>query len=190
MNGYLKIRYVFDWLFALVLFPFCIPVFFIITFVQFYVFGDIIFIQQRTGLHGRIFTLFKFKTMIDDESLPEKERIPAWGKFLRNSGLDELPQILNILSGDMVFIGPRPLLPQYTKLYSAQQARRTHVKPGLTGYAQALHRNDTTWEQRFEHDVYYVHRASPILDLKIIWKSLQQLNKGDQKILEPFEGNK
>ncbi len=190
MKPYLKIRYVLDWLFALAIFPFCIPLLIIISVGQFFVFGDILFTQQRTGLKGRIFTIFKFKTMFDDMTLQELERIPSWGQFLRKTGLDELPQILNILSGTMVFIGPRPLLPEYDALYSEVQKQRLNIKPGITGLAQAMHRNDTSWNLRFREDLYYVTQASVVLDLKIIYRSLRQLlNRKSEAILPPFDGN-
>ncbi len=190
MKLYLRIRYLFDWLFALALLPILIPLFFIISFIQFYVFEEVLFTQERSGLNGEIFTLFKFKTMNDDESKTETERIPAWGRFLRNSGLDELPQVLNILSGSMVFIGPRPLLPQYDNLYSTEHRKRLEIKPGITGYAQAIHRNNTSWQQRFGDDVFYVKEASLILDLEIIYKSVMQILSGkEQDILPPFDGS-
>ena len=189
MKPYLQIRYCLDWTLALVLLPLCIPFFVLISLVQFFVFGDIVFTQQRSGLKGEVFTLFKFKTMMDDENLTEQERIPSWGKFLRNTGLDELPQILNILSGTMAFIGPRPLLPEYNSLYSSEQKQRLLIKPGITGYAQAYFRNKTSWIQRFEHDVYYVRHASMFLDLKILYRSLLQLLRAKpQDILEKFKG--
>ena len=190
MNQYLKIRYLFDRLFALLLLPLCIPILMIISLIQFFVFGEIIFVQQRSGLHGKVFTLFKFISMNEDEEKTEEERTPAWGRWMRRTGLDELPQLLNIISGEMAFIGPRPLLPEYNSKYSLQQKERLNIKPGITGYAQATHRNDTTWKQRFEHDVYYVKHASLVLDLEIIFKSILQIFKGSpSKIMNPFEGN-
>ena len=190
MKSYLRIRYIFDWIFALILLPLCIPIFLLITLVQFYVFEEVLFIQQRSGLHGKVFSLFKFKTMLDDETISEQQRIPPWGKFLRKTGIDELPQLLNILSGTMAFIGPRPLLPQYDNLYNPQQRERLLIKPGITGYAQAKDRNDTSWQQRFDHDNFYVHHASLNLDLKIIYNSIKQIMiSKDQNILPPFDGN-
>lgn len=190
MNRYLKIRYVFDRLIALLLLPLCIPILMIISLIQFFVFGEIVFVQQRSGLHGKVFTLFKFISMFDDEAKSEEERIPAWGRWMRRTGLDELPQLLNIISGEMAFIGPRPLLTEYNSLYNLQQKERLNVKPGLTGYAQATYRNDTTWNQRFEHDVYYVKHASIMLDLKIFGKSIVHILKGSPSIImNRFEGN-
>lgn len=163
----------------------------IISLIQFFVFGEIIFVQQRSGLNGRVFTLFKFISMHDDEEKTEEERIPVWGRWMRRTGLDELPQLLNIISGEMAFIGPRPLLAEYNALYNLQQKERLNIKPGITGYAQATHRNDTTWKQRFEHDVYYVKHASLWLDLKILIKSFLRILRGSPSIImNKFEGNR
>ncbi len=191
MNRYLKIRYLFDRLIALLVLPLCIPILMIISLIQFFVFGEIIFVQQRSGLNGRVFTLFKFISMQYDEEKTEEERIPAWGRWMRRTGLDELPQLLNIISGEMAFIGPRPLLAEYNALYNLQQKERLNIKPGITGYAQATHRNDTTWKQRFEHDLYYVKHASLWLDLKILTKSFLHILRGSPSIImNKFEGNR
>lgn len=191
MNRYLKIRYLFDRVIALLLLPLCIPILMIISLIQFFVFGEIIFVQHRSGLNGRVFTLFKFISMYDDDEKSEEDRIPAWGRWMRRTGLDELPQLLNIISGEMAFIGPRPLLTEYNSLYNLQQKERLNIKPGLTGFAQATHRNDTTWKQRFEHDVYYVKHASLWLDLKILTKSFLNILSGSPSIImNRFEGNK
>ncbi len=191
MNRYLKIRYLFDRLIALLVLPLCIPILMIISLIQFFVFGEIIFVQQRSGLNGKVFTLFKFISMQYDEEKTEEERIPAWGRWMRRTGLDELPQLLNIISGEMAFIGPRPLLAEYNALYNLQQKERLNIKPGITGYAQATHRNDTTWKQRFEHDLYYVKHASLWLDLKILTKSFLHILRGSPSIImNKFEGNR
>lgn len=133
----------------------------------------IIFKQSRPGLNGRIFVIYKFKTMIDkydakDRLLPDDKRLTAFGRFLRATSLDELPELVNIIKGDMSFVGPRPLLTQYLDRYTNEQARRQNVRPGLTGWAQINGRNAITWEEKFELDVWYVDHGSFWLDFKII----------------------
>ena len=120
-----------------------------------------LFFQERPGKNGKIFKVVKFKTMTDERDLngnllPDEDRLTKVGKFVRSTSLDELPQLLNILKGDMSFIGPRPLLPEYLPLYSPEQARRHNVRPGLSGWAQVNGRNSISWKQRFEYDVWYV----------------------------------
>lgn len=132
-----------------------------------------IFKQTRTGLNGKLFIIYKFKTMIDkcDDKgilLPDEKRMTAFGSFLRATSLDELPELVNIIQGDMSIVGPRPLLPQYLKRYTPEQARRHDVKPGLTGWAQVNGRNALAWEDRFKLDTWYVQNQSFWLDLKII----------------------
>ncbi len=131
----------------------------------------------RTGLMARTFRLYKFRTMIDrvdasGRQLPDKERITPLGRFLRKTSLDELPQLFNVLKGEMSLVGPRPLLVQYLTLYSDQQARRHEVKPGITGLAQINGRNALTWEKRFTLDVWYVDHMSLMLDLQILFRTL------------------
>ncbi|HSN74442.1 MAG TPA: sugar transferase [Anaerolineae bacterium] len=133
----------------------------------------VLFRQQRPGFHGRLFTIYKFRTMTDarDEQgylLPDAERLTRFGHFLRSTSLDELPELLNVLKGDMSLVGPRPLLMQYLERYSPEQARRHHVRPGITGWAQVNGRNALSWEQKFALDVWYVDHLSLSLDLKII----------------------
>lgn len=135
--------------------------------------SPVLFRQQRPGRHGRPFMLYKFRTMTDargpdGELLSDAERLPAFGRFLRATSLDELPSLLNVLRGDMSLVGPRPLLMDYLKLYSPTQARRHEVRPGITGWAQVNGRNALSWEQKFEHDVWYVDNQSLALDLKIL----------------------
>lgn len=145
--------------------------------------APILFRQQRPGLDGRPFTLYKFRTMTDwrDEQgnlLPDSERLTPLGRFLRSTSLDELPELFNVLKGDMSLVGPRPLLMQYLGRYTPEQARRHEVRPGITGWAQVNGRNTLTWEQRFALDVWYVDHMSIALDLKIvvitIWKVLKR----------------
>ena len=135
--------------------------------------SPIVFRQPRAGLGGQSFTLFKFRTMTDardatDELLPDSERLTRFGRFLRASSLDELPELINVLKGDMSLVGPRPLLMKYLELYTPEQFRRHDALPGITGWAQINGRNTVTWEQKFEMDVWYVDNRSFLLDLKII----------------------
>ena len=136
--------------------------------------GPVLFRHQRPGLHGRPFELFKFRTMtqqIDATGalLPDAQRLTPIGKLLRSSSLDELPELLNIVRGEMAFVGPRPLLMEYLPLYTLEQARRHQVKPGLTGWAQVHGRNSLGWEEKFRLDLWYVDNQSLALDLYIIW---------------------
>jgi lipopolysaccharide/colanic/teichoic acid biosynthesis glycosyltransferase len=140
----------------------------------------VLFRQLRPGLHGQPFTLLKFRTMIDAEdsvgsSLPDEERLTAFGQFLRRSSLDELPELYNILRGDMSLVGPRPLLMEYLPLYTPEQARRHDVRPGLTGWAQVNGRNAIGWDQKFAFDLWYVDHASLSLDLKILWLTIRNV---------------
>lgn len=140
----------------------------------------ILFRQQRPGLHGRPFHMVKFRTMLDartasGEPLPDDQRLTRFGRFLRASSLDELPELWNVLMGDMSLVGPRPLLMDYLPLYTPRQARRHEVRPGITGWAQVNGRNASSWEERFEHDVWYVEHQSLGLDLKILVMTLAQV---------------
>jgi sugar transferase EpsL len=145
--------------------------------------SPVLFRQSRPGLLGNPFTLLKFRTMRDVRDregnlLPDDARLSPFGRFLRRTSLDELPELLNVLKGDMSLIGPRPLLPQYLKRYNPEQARRHEVKPGLTGWAQVNGRNAITWEEKFALDLWYVDHQSMILDLRILlltfWKVLKR----------------
>jgi lipopolysaccharide/colanic/teichoic acid biosynthesis glycosyltransferase len=161
--------------------------------------SPILFRQKRPGLHGRPFILFKFRTMTDGRDadgniLPDTERLTPFGRFLRSSSLDELPELLNVLKGDMSLVGARPLLLQYLDRYTPEQARRHEVKPGITGWAQVNGRNAMTWEQKFALDLWYVGHLSLWLDLKIIaltiWKILKRegINQPGQATAEEFKG--
>ena len=139
--------------------------------------SPVIFKQKRPGLNGKIFTLYKFRTMTDKkdkngELLPDEERLTRFGKILRSTSLDELPELVNMLKGDMSVVGPRPLLVKYLPLYNERQARRHEVRPGFTGYAQVHGRNAITWEDKFEKDVYYVDHISFLGDWKIIFQTV------------------
>lgn len=142
--------------------------------------GNPFFTQIRPGKNARPFRLIKFKTMNDKKDangnlFPDAERLTAIGKFIRKTSLDELPQLINVLKGDMSLIGPRPLLMEYLPLYSREQARRHEVRPGITGWAQVNGRNALSWEQKFKYDVYYVDNCSFALDLKVLIKTAEKV---------------
>jgi len=144
--------------------------------------GPVFFRQVRPGLHGRPFIIYKFRTMrvaydFQGRPLPDKERLTRLGKFLRSTSLDELPELWNVLKGEMSLVGPRPLLVEYLDRYTPKQARRHEVKPGITGWAQVNGRNAITWEKKFELDVWYVDNWSLWLDLKILWLTLVKVFK-------------
>jgi sugar transferase EpsL len=160
--------------------PFCVL---LALLIRFRMGSPVFFGQTRPGLYGRPFALLKFRTMSTrrdkkGDLLPDAERLSGFGKFLRSTSLDELPELLNVVKGDMSLVGPRPLLMQYLERYTEEQARRHEVKPGVTGWAQVNGRNAITWEQKFEHDVWYADNMSLRLDLKIIvltiWKILKR----------------
>ena len=162
--------------------------------------GPVLFSQQRPGLHGRPFQLVKFRTMTqcrdgDGALLPDEQRLTPFGQWLRRSSLDELPELFNILRGDMVFVGPRPLLMEYLPLYSHEQARRHLVRPGLTGWAQVQGRNSLSWEDKFRLDVWYVDNRSLALDLWIVWLTIVTVIRRDginavgEATMTPFTGS-
>ena len=157
------------------------------------------FTQERPGKDGRIFRLIKFKSMTDERDaegklLPDAKRLTHVGKFVRATSIDELPQLINVLKGDMALIGPRPLLPQYLSLYSKEQARRHEVRPGITGWAQVNGRNAISWTKKFELDVWYVDHCSLLLDLRIIVLTVKKVfvkegvNFGSEVTMPPFIG--
>ena len=159
----------------------------------------IFFCQTRPGLHGKPFKMVKFRTMTDARDaegllLPDAQRLTAFGKFLRSSSLDELPELLNVLKGEMSLVGPRPLLMEYLPLYSPEQARRHEVRPGITGWAQVNGRNAISWEEKFKLDVWYVDNQSLWLDLKILWMTFVKVFKREgisqegQATAEKFTG--
>ena len=146
--------------------------------------SPVIFKQKRPGYQEKIFTLYKFRTMTDakdekGELLPDEARMTSFGKKLRSTSLDELPELLNLVNGSLSLIGPRPLLIQYLPLYNERQKRRHDVRPGLTGYAQVHGRNAITWEDKFEKDVYYVEHISFLLDMKIFFRTIKTVFKRD-----------
>lgn len=159
----------------------------------------ILFSQQRPGRFGEPFTILKFRTMTDardreDRLLPDAERLTAFGRFLRSTSLDELPELINVLKGEMSLVGPRPLLMEYLELYTPEQMQRHEVKPGITGWAQVNGRNTLDWEEKFALDVWYVANQSLTLDLRILWKTLIQVTRRtgidhpDHATMEPFAG--
>ena len=194
------IKRIIDFLVALIGFIILSPIFVIVTIALFFANqGKPFFFQLRPGLHGKIFKIIKFKTMndkkdVDGNLLSDAERLTKIGAFVRKTSLDEIPQLLNVLKGDMSLIGPRPLLVQYLHLYSDFQNRRHEVKPGITGWAQVNGRNAITWKKKFELDVWYVDHLSFILDLKILFKTIlkvvksEGINGADAATIEPFNG--
>jgi lipopolysaccharide/colanic/teichoic acid biosynthesis glycosyltransferase len=140
------------------------------------------FYQERPGKDGRIFRIIKYKTMTDErgadgELLPDEQRLTKVGRFVRSTSIDELPQLINVLKGDMALIGPRPLLVQYLPLYSKEQARRHEIRPGISGWAQCHGRNAISWTEKFKLDVWYVDHVSLLTDLKVAWLTIQKVLK-------------
>lgn len=168
---------IFDILFALFLLIITLPVLCVVAlFVRLMLGSPIIFKQKRPGLNEKIFSIYKFRTMtskkdVSGELLPDEVRLTKFGKFLRSTSLDELPQLWNVLKGDLSFVGPRALLVEYLPLYNDLQKKRHLVKPGITGWAQVNGRNAISWEEKFDLDVWYVENHSVWLDFKILWRT-------------------
>jgi len=191
----------FDFLSSLVGLIILFPVLIIVTLFLFIANdGKPFFFQSRPGKNGKVFRIVKFKTMNDKKDnsgklLPDAERLTKVGSFVRKSSLDEIPQLINVLKGDMSLIGPRPLLTQYLHLYSDFQNRRHEVKPGITGWAQVNGRNAISWDKKFEYDVWYVDNMTFFLDMKILFKTVLKviksdgINAVDAATIEPFDGN-
>lgn len=193
------IKIVLDKLVALMALLLLSPIFILISLVLFLLQKQIFFIQTRVGKDQTRFSIYKFQTMSEERDsngklLPDAARINAFGKFLRATSLDELPQLINVLQGNMSLVGPRPLLTDYAHLYSEYQNQRHQVLPGITGYVQVKGRNALTWEERFDLDVYYVQHISFIFDCKILFLTFITLfdfkKSRPQKgiSIEPFEG--
>ena len=190
-----------DFVLALVGFLFLSPVFVMVTIGLFFANdGKPFFFQLRPGKNGKIFKIIKFKTMTDkkDENgnlLPDADRLTKIGSFVRKTSLDEIPQLLNVIKGDMSLVGPRPLLPKYLELYNDFQRRRNEVKPGITGWAQVNGRNSISWEKKFEYDVWYVDNVSFLLDIKILILTVlkvvksEGINEQGQATSNEFKGN-
>lgn len=176
-----------------------------ILLITFFVLGfqnnwNVFFFQERPGFRQKAFRIIKFKTMtdakdIDGKLLPDNQRITKAGKIIRRLSIDELPQLLNVLKGDMSLIGPRPLLFKYIPMYSEEQLRRHNVKPGITGWAQVNGRNSISWKQKFDFDIFYVDNISFILDVKILWRTFikvvktEGINQTLDRPMQPFNGN-
>ncbi len=190
-----------DFVLAFVGFLFLSPVFVLVTIGLFFANdGKPFFFQLRPGKNGKIFKIIKFKTMTDkkDENgnlLPDADRLTKIGSFVRKTSLDEIPQLLNVIKGDMSLVGPRPLLPKYLELYNDFQRRRNEVKPGITGWAQVNGRNSISWEKKFEYDVWYVDNVSFLLDIKILIMTVlkvvksEGINEQGQATSNEFKGN-
>lgn len=191
----------FDKLIALIALVVASPIFIIVAILlAAFQKGKVFFTQKRPGKNEKIFMLVKFKTMRDDkdeqgELLPDADRLTWIGKIVRKTSMDEIPQLLNILKGDMSFIGPRPLLVEYLSLYNSEQAKRHQVTPGITGWAQVNGRNTISWSKKFEYDIWYVNNQSFWLDLKIIFLTIFKVFKAEgisaegAATIEKFTGN-
>ncbi|SNA68448.1 Putative undecaprenyl-phosphate sugar transferase [Flavobacterium psychrophilum] len=196
----LFIKQIIDFLVSLVAVVILTPLLLIITIGLFFANnGKPFFFQLRPGKNGKIFKIIKFKTMNEAKDaqgnlLSDAERLTPIGKFVRKTSLDEIPQLLNVLNGDMSLIGPRPLLPQYLHLYNDFQNRRHEVKPGITGWAQVNGRNAISWDKKFELDVWYVDHISFLVDLEIVVKTFlkvvkkEGINAANAATIEPFNG--
>ena len=175
----------FDFCVALILLTAVLPVMAVVAIlIRARLGGPVLFTQQRPGLHAKPFTLYKFRTMSNErdergELLPDEARLAKFGRTLRRFSLDELPQLLNVLKGDMSLVGPRPLLLEYLPLYTPEQSRRHSVRPGITGWAQVNGRNAVNWEERFGLDVWYVDHRSFGLDLRILWLTLLRVLRAE-----------
>lgn len=191
-----------DFIFAIVLFIITLPILLVVGMLVGIYFGfPIIFKQKRPGKDEKEFTLYKFRTMTDakgenGELLPDDKRLTKFGLFLRSTSLDELPELINIIKGDMSFVGPRPLLTEYLDLYNEEQRHRHDVRPGLTGLAQVNGRNLLGWEERFNYDIEYVKNINFSEDIKIIFKTIflvvtrKGVSSSNSKTMEKFNGNK
>ena len=196
------LKTLFDRTLALILIVLLLPIYAVTALlIRISMGSPVLFRQKRPGLHGRIFEIYKFRTMTNEKDkqgnlLPDEQRLIGIGKFIRSTSLDELPQLFNVLKGDMSFVGPRPLLIEYLPLYNEQQKKRHDVKPGITGWAQVNGRNAISWEQKFEYDVWYVEHRSFWLDMKILWLTFLKVVKrsdisSDTSVtMEKFQGSK
>ena len=186
-------------LFLIILFS---PIYIVVSLLIFFKMGSpILFRQKRPGYKEKIFGIYKFRTMTNEKDefgnlLPDDKRLIGIGKFIRSTSLDELPQLFNVLKGEMSFVGPRPLLVEYLPLYNQKQKRRHDVKPGITGWAQVNGRNAISWEQKFDYDVWYVDNQSFWLDIKILWLTFlkvvkrSDISSSTSSTMEKFTGSK
>ena len=193
----LYLKQILDIVLALILLIFFLPLILLVCLVSYINFGsNPFFLQSRPGKDNKSFNLIKFKTMIDNENnLSDIDRITKYGSFLRKYSIDELPELLNILKGEMSFVGPRPLLDKYLSRYSKFQLQRHNVKPGLTGLAQVKGRNQISWKNRFKYDVFYVRNVSLGLDVKILFETFKivltgkGVNASNKEPMSEFMGN-
>ena len=199
MTNFNKI--LFDKLLATLFLSLFLPFLLVISLINYLVFGSIFFVQERPGKDGKLFNLIKFRSMSDERDetgklLDDSLRLTKFGTFLRSTSLDELPELINILKGDMSFVGPRPLLVEYLALYNEEQAKRHSVRPGITGLAQINGRNNLSWEEKFDLDIWYVQNARLSLDIKILFVTIIKVLKRDgisydgEVTMSKFEGNK
>ena len=199
---YFRIERILDFLIALIVLIVFSPIILAVAILVYIKLGSpIIFKQDRPGKDGKVFKMFKFRTMLDSynkfgEALPDEERLTKFGKILRSTSLDELPELINVIKGDMSLVGPRPLLVEYLDLYSEEQNRRHEVRPGITGWAQVNGRNSISWNEKLNLDVEYVKNLSLILDIKILFLTVYKVFKRDginqdgNVTIEKFTGNK
>lgn len=193
---------IFDKILALFLIILFSPIYIVVSLLIFFKMGSpILFRQKRPGYKEKIFGIYKFRTMTNEKDangnlLPDDKRLVGIGKFIRSTSLDELPQLFNVLKGEMSFVGPRPLLEEYLPLYNEKQKRRHDVKPGITGWAQVNGRNAISWEQKFDYDVWYVDNQSFWLDIKILWLTFlkvvkrSDISSSTSSTMEKFTGSK
>lgn len=198
----MKLKNLFDKILALFLIILFSPIYIVISLLIFFKMGSpILFRQKRPGYKEKIFGIYKFRTMTNEKDangnlLPDDKRLVGIGKFIRSTSLDELPQLFNVLKGEMSFVGPRPLLEEYLPLYNEKQKRRHDVKPGITGWAQVNGRNAISWEQKFDYDVWYVDNQSFWLDIKILWLTFlkvvkrSNISSSTSVTMEKFTGSK
>ncbi|MGJ0302851.1 undecaprenyl phosphate N,N'-diacetylbacillosamine 1-phosphate transferase [Aliarcobacter cryaerophilus] len=200
--GRKMLKSLFDKILALFLIILFLPIYIVVSLLIFFKMGSpILFRQKRPGYKEEIFGIYKFRTMTNDKDangnlLPDDTRLVGIGKFIRSTSLDELPQLFNVLKGEMSFVGPRPLLKEYLPLYNEKQKRRHDVKPGITGWAQVNGRNAISWEQKFDYDVWYVDNQSFWLDIKILWLTFlkvvkrSDISSSTSSTMEKFTGSK
>ena len=196
------IKRLFDIFVILFFLPLILLIIITVYIISFFIHGSpVFFSQMRPGLHGHKFKMFKFRSMtnatdVNNKLLADNQRLTKFGTFLRSSSLDELPELYNVLKGDMSIVGPRPLLMEYLPLYNKLQSQRHNVRPGITGWAQINGRNSSTWDKKFSDDVWYVNHHSLFLDLKIIFITLKKvifregINASANDTMTKFEGNK
>jgi lipopolysaccharide/colanic/teichoic acid biosynthesis glycosyltransferase len=196
------IKPVFDIVLAFLLSLLLLPIIFIIWFIVYIKFGSpVLYYQSRPGKNGKLFSIYKFRTMTNEKNsegilLSDSERLTIFGQFLRKTSLDEIPQLFNVIKGDLSFVGPRPLLVEYLPLYNDLQKKRHNLKPGITGWAQVNGRNAITWEDKFRLDIYYIENVSFVLDMRILFKTFlrvikrSDINNVHGETMEKFKGNK